>query len=88
MLTTDPEYVAYKYADSEKFASASKTHQRYTVGEREFQATELAHLQVERGQVCSTSAAGTTDSSGCSHRLASAWWVSTASATLGDRGDQ
>jgi ubiquinone/menaquinone biosynthesis C-methylase UbiE len=50
MLSTDPEYVAYQYADSEKLRIRIETHQRYTVGEDDFQATELQHLQVRPGQ--------------------------------------
>ena len=50
MLTTDPEYVAEQYADSEKLRVRIETHQRYTVGESDFQRTELRHLQVLRGQ--------------------------------------
>jgi SAM-dependent methyltransferase len=49
MLTTDPEYVAYQYADSEKLRIRIETHRRYTVGEPDFQYTELQHLQVQSG---------------------------------------
>ena len=49
MLTTDPEYVAYQYADSEKLRIRIETHQRYTVGEPDFQYAELQHLQVQSG---------------------------------------
>src|SRR5436309_3002284 len=51
MLTTDPEYVAYQYADSEKLRIRVETHRQYTVREADFQSTELQHVHVEPGQL-------------------------------------
>src|SRR4051812_33057131 len=50
MLTTDPEYVAHQYADSEKLRIRIETHRRYMVGEADFQSTELQYVHVEPGQ--------------------------------------
>ena len=47
---TDSGYLKYQYDDSEKLRIRIDTHARFTVGERDFNATLLERLQPTEGQ--------------------------------------
>jgi ubiquinone/menaquinone biosynthesis C-methylase UbiE len=46
---TESDYLKYQYDDSEKLRIRIETHERYTVGEADFNATLLKHIQPVAG---------------------------------------
>src|SRR5260370_27185790 len=49
--TSDAAYLEYQYDDSAKLRIRAETHQRFTVGEADFAATELRVLSLGQGQL-------------------------------------
>ena len=48
--SSNAAYLDYQYDDSAKLRIRAETHQRFTVGEADFAATELRHLDLRQGQ--------------------------------------